>query len=47
MVYITHLSFPVADNATDFPTWNFTVTDTAPIWAYVMCSLKTLQASLC
>jgi len=26
--------FPVADNATNFPTWNFTVTDTAPIWAY-------------
>jgi plastocyanin len=26
--------FPVADNATDFPTWNFTVTDTSPVWAY-------------
>jgi len=25
---------PVADGTTDFPTWNFTVTDTAPIWAY-------------
>jgi hypothetical protein len=25
---------PVADGATDFPTWNFTVTDTAPVWAY-------------
>jgi hypothetical protein len=28
-------SFPVADNATTFPTWNITVNDTAPIWAYV------------
>jgi plastocyanin len=26
--------FPVADNATEFPTWNYTVTDTAPVWAY-------------
>ncbi|EDR15651.1 uncharacterized protein LACBIDRAFT_300781 [Laccaria bicolor S238N-H82] len=26
--------FPVADNTTNFPTWNFTVTDTAPVWAY-------------
>ncbi|KXN89901.1 hypothetical protein AN958_04905 [Leucoagaricus sp. SymC.cos] len=26
--------FPVADNAADFPTWNYTVTDTAPVWAY-------------
>jgi len=26
--------FPVADNATVFPTWNFTVTDTSPVWAY-------------
>jgi plastocyanin len=26
--------FPVADNSTDFPTWNVTVNDTAPIWAY-------------
>jgi len=25
---------PVADGATTFPTWNFTVTDTAPVWAY-------------
>jgi plastocyanin len=25
---------PVADGATTFPTWNFTVKDTAPIWAY-------------
>lgn len=25
---------PVADDATEFPTWNFTVTDTAPVWAY-------------
>jgi len=25
---------PVADNATEFPTWNLTVNDTAPIWAY-------------
>jgi len=24
----------VADDATTFPTWNFTVTDTAPVWAY-------------
>jgi hypothetical protein len=28
-------SFPVADNATNFPTWNLTVNDTSPIWAYV------------
>jgi len=26
--------FPVADNTTTFPTWNFTVTDTSPVWAY-------------
>ncbi|PPQ72020.1 hypothetical protein CVT24_008072 [Panaeolus cyanescens] len=26
--------FPVADDATTFPTWNYTVTDTAPVWAY-------------
>ncbi|TFK41030.1 hypothetical protein BDQ12DRAFT_678771 [Crucibulum laeve] len=26
--------FAVADNATEFPTWNFTVTDTAPVWGY-------------
>jgi plastocyanin len=25
---------PVADNATTFPTWNITVNDTTPIWAY-------------
>jgi len=25
---------PVADDATSFPTWNFTVTDTSPVWAY-------------
>jgi plastocyanin len=25
---------PVADGATTFPTWSFTVNDTAPIWAY-------------
>jgi len=25
---------PVADNATRFPTWNLTVNNTAPIWAY-------------
>jgi plastocyanin len=31
--------FPVADNSTDFPTWNLTVNDTAPIWAY--CRQKT------
>jgi hypothetical protein len=26
---------PVPDDATSFPTWNLTVNDTAPIWAYV------------
>ncbi|KDQ63605.1 hypothetical protein JAAARDRAFT_29626 [Jaapia argillacea MUCL 33604] len=31
--------FPVSDNTTEFPTWNFTVTDTAPVWAY--CRQKT------
>ncbi|KAH9486797.1 Extracellular serine-rich protein [Psilocybe cubensis] len=25
---------PVAADATSFPTWNYTVTDTAPVWAY-------------
>jgi plastocyanin len=25
---------PVSANATEFPTWNLTVVDTAPIWAY-------------
>ncbi|KAF8912790.1 hypothetical protein CPB84DRAFT_1759518 [Gymnopilus junonius] len=25
---------PVADDATSFPTWNFTVTDTSPVWAF-------------
>ncbi|PPQ89404.1 hypothetical protein CVT25_002222 [Psilocybe cyanescens] len=25
---------PVAVDATSFPTWNYTVTDTAPVWAY-------------
>jgi len=25
---------PVAADATQFPTWNFTVTDTSPVWAY-------------
>jgi len=25
---------PVAADATTFPTWNYTVTDTAPVWAY-------------
>jgi len=25
---------PVAADATTFPTWNFTVTDTSPVWAY-------------
>jgi len=25
---------PVAADATSFPTWNFTVTDTSPVWAY-------------
>jgi len=28
-------SMPVADNAATFPTWNFTVADTSPVWAYV------------
>jgi hypothetical protein len=28
-------SMPVADDATSFPTWNLTVNDTAPTWAYV------------
>ncbi|KAF8167971.1 hypothetical protein B0H34DRAFT_683819 [Crassisporium funariophilum] len=35
---------PVADNSTAFPTWNFTVTDTGPVWAY--CRQKT-PASHC
>lgn len=35
LVLISPLSFPVADDATEFPTWNYTVTDTAPVWAYV------------
>jgi len=26
--------FPVSANATSFPTWNLTINDTAPIWAY-------------
>lgn len=26
--------FPVPDNSTTFPTWNITVNDTTPIWAY-------------
>lgn len=26
--------FPVAANATDFPTWSLTINDTSPIWAY-------------
>jgi len=26
--------FPVAANATDFPTWSLTVNNTTPIWAY-------------
>jgi plastocyanin len=25
---------PVPDNATTFPTWNFTVVDTSPVWAF-------------
>jgi len=25
---------PVAASATEFPTWNYTVVDTAPVWAY-------------
>jgi hypothetical protein len=33
--------FPVADNATDFPTWNFTVTDTSPVWAYCRQTVPT------
>jgi len=36
---------PVADSITaDYPTWNYTVTDTAPVWAY--CRQKT-PASHC
>jgi plastocyanin len=35
---------PVADDATAFPTWNLTINDTAPIWAY--CRQK-LPASHC
>jgi len=31
--------FPVADNSTNFPTWNVTVNDTNPLWAY--CRQKT------
>jgi plastocyanin len=26
--------FPVASDATSFPTWNYTVKDTAPVWAF-------------
>jgi plastocyanin len=26
--------FPVAANSTTFPTWNLTINDTAPVWAY-------------
>jgi len=26
--------FAVGPNATDFPTWNMTINDTAPVWAY-------------
>jgi len=33
---------PVAANATTFPTWNFTVTDTSPVWAY--CRQKTPES---
>jgi len=36
--------FPVATNDTAFPTWNLTVNDTAPIWAY--CG-QTTPASHC
>jgi len=25
---------PVAANSTDFPTWNYTVVDTSPVWGY-------------
>ena len=33
---LTMYSIPVAADFTgEFPTWNLTVTDTAPIWAYV------------
>ncbi|TFK57139.1 hypothetical protein OE88DRAFT_100529 [Heliocybe sulcata] len=35
---------PVADDASSFPTWNVTVNDTAPMWAY--CRQKT-PASHC
>ncbi|EIN14163.1 hypothetical protein PUNSTDRAFT_95790 [Punctularia strigosozonata HHB-11173 SS5] len=30
---------PVAPDATEFPTWNYTVVDTSPVWAY--CRQKT------
>jgi plastocyanin len=33
---------PVAANATTFPTWNYTVTDTSPVWAY--CRQKTPES---
>jgi len=32
---------PVADDATVFPTWNLTINDTAPIWAYCKQKLPT------
>jgi len=35
---------PVAANATEFPTWNFTVTDTSPVWAYCR---QTVPSSHC
>ena len=34
-------SIPVADGTTEFPTWNYTVKDTAPVWAFV-CTSRTL-----
>jgi plastocyanin len=33
---------PVAANATTFPTWNYTVTDTSPVWVY--CRQKTPES---
>jgi plastocyanin len=33
---------PVAANASIFPTWNYTVTDTSPVWAY--CRQKTPES---
>jgi hypothetical protein len=40
------ISLPVADGATEFPTWNYTVTDTAPVWAYVCSRLPYLDEGI-